>query len=393
MLLEDSDFQKILGALNKSKIQRNFKTYEGDIVTDMEKIFSSYSKVLRNFLNKELSASQSSLYHNVLNRINSIDELSNSIVNATKQYLEGDVRQSYNTFSVALDIPEIRNCLASLTKELGQWANVTRPAFRVRTSSSPLLEREQMFHISFSNRHLVKTQRYSVEGLPCLYLGTSLYICWQELGCPDLDKLYISSFRATSEAKGLGILNLAYTLDSLKEKKIIFLFDDDNYGSEDTQVAYLTLWPLVIACSYVKKVKDASFNPEYIIPNLLMQKINSDESMNISGLAYYSTKSEKTSSDAFGVNIVLPPKATYNDMTSYDFCPTLSSNMLLTRPVSWSLLSTLNFENTSQNFITERNIDDIYATLLDSYGSSDFNLLEQNIKTHFKFEKIENKVK
>lgn len=388
-----SDFQKIIGALSKSETLRNFKTYEEDIVSDMNKIFSSYTRVLKKYLEKELVSTPSSLFSNLLNQIDNINVFSQAIIQSTQEFLEGNVRQSYNTFSSALDDNEIKHCLALLTKELGRWANISRPAFRLRTSSSPLLEREQMFHISFENRRLVKTQRYSVEGLPCLYLGTSLYICWQELGCPDLDKLYISSFRATPEAKELGILNLAYTLDSLRSKNLMFLFDDDNHHSESEQIAFFTLWPLVIACSYVKKVKDAAFNPEYIIPNLLMQKISSDRSMNISGLAYYSTKSEKTSSDAFGVNIVLPPKTTYQEMMSYNFCPTLTRSMLVTRPISWSLLSTLKFENSSQNYITETGIDDIYSTLLESYGSTDFHRLEQNIKKHFSFGVIENKKK
>lgn len=45
-----SDFQKIIGALSKSETLRNFKTYEEDIVSDMNKIFSSYTRVLKKYL-------------------------------------------------------------------------------------------------------------------------------------------------------------------------------------------------------------------------------------------------------------------------------------------------------------------------------------------------------
>lgn len=388
MISNQSDFQNILGRLKTSGTQRNFKIYSGDIVTDMNKVFNSYHGILQRFLDSEGTAS--SLYRRLNDNLEHIKSLSDSIEQATKEFLEGKIRLSYNTFSQALDKHEIRTNLRQLTKSLGSWSNVNTPTFRLRTNPTPLLKREEMFHISFRMRDRVKTQRYSVEGLPCIYLGTSLYICWQELGCPDFDKLYISAFRASREAKNLGILNLAYTLDTLKEDNLARFFDFDPVD-EDVQLAYLTLWPLVIACSYLKKNKNASFNPEYIIPNLLMQKISSDRDMEIAGIAYYSTKSEKTSSDAFGVNIVLPPQASYQEMTQYNFCPHLAESMRVTNPVSWSLLSTLKFPSVTERYVSESNIEDIYETLLKSYNATEFKMLEDNISENFKFAKVENK--
>jgi hypothetical protein len=354
----------------------------------MNKVFNSYYGLLQRFLDSE--GFESSLYRRLASNLEHIKKLSKSIEIATKEFLEGNIRHSYNTFSDALDEPDIIINLRQLTKNLGSWSNRETSIFRLRASPTPLLRREEMFHISFSMRELVKTQRYSVEGLPCIYLGTSLYICWQELACPDFDKLYISAFRASPEAKNLGILNLAYTLDTLKENNLARFFDFDPID-EDIQLAYLTLWPLVIACSYLKKNKNASFNPEYIIPNLLMQKISSDRNMGIAGIAYYSTKSEKMSSDAFGVNIVLPPQANYQQMQDYNFCPHLVNSMRVTNPVPWALLSTLKFENMTEQYVSEYGIDDIYETLLKRYDATEFNILERNISKHFNFATVENK--
>lgn len=392
MKSDHNDFQKIIARLKTSGIQRNFKVYNDDIVNDMEKIFESYTRILAKFLDSNDEINNSSLFSKLFNRLKSVENLGDSIKKSTIKYLEGDIRSSYNEFSTALDAQEIKDALKILTNDLGTWANRQKPAFRLRISSEPLQKREEMFHISFNQRELVKTQRYSVEGLPCLYLGTSLYICWQELGCPDLDKLYISAFCTSDDEKELGILNLAYTLDSLTPNNLNVFFDYNN-ENEDMQLAYLILWPLVVACSYVKKIKNASFNPEYIIPNLLMQKISSDKELGISGIAYYSTKSERTSSDTFGVNIVLPPQASYKNMTEYMFCPTLVKGMVATNPVSWSLLSTLRFyhENESDKFIYDEDIEDVYDTLLKSYKATDFNVLEGNIRRNFKFSAIENK--
>ncbi|MFW8247620.1 hypothetical protein ACOIDW_27415, partial [Klebsiella pneumoniae] len=75
---------------------------------------------------------------------------------------------------------------------LNDICNENKPLFRVRKSDTPLSEREEIFHIPFTERQNVSAQRYSVAGLPCLYLGTSLYVCWQEMNKPDFDKLYLS---------------------------------------------------------------------------------------------------------------------------------------------------------------------------------------------------------
>src|SRR5205823_638449 len=68
--------------------------------------------------------------------------------------------------------------------------------FRMRIGSAA--GRHQLgdlFHIPFNSRHLITNQRYSFPGLPCLYLGQSLYVCWEELGRPDLNGVVISRFR------------------------------------------------------------------------------------------------------------------------------------------------------------------------------------------------------
>lgn len=40
---------------------------------------------------------------------------------------------------------------------------------------------KDMFHIPFSKRGIVQTQRYSFPGYPCLYVGESVYACWEEM--------------------------------------------------------------------------------------------------------------------------------------------------------------------------------------------------------------------
>lgn len=40
---------------------------------------------------------------------------------------------------------------------------------------------DEMFHIPLNKRRMVTTQRYSTPGYPCLYLGKSIYTCWEEM--------------------------------------------------------------------------------------------------------------------------------------------------------------------------------------------------------------------
>lgn len=118
--------------------------------------------------------------------------------------------------------------------------------------------RNGMFHIPFNKRTIVKTQRYSAPGYPCLYLGKSAYICWEEMLRPNLDKCYVSRFH-TDEP--MFVYDL--TLPSIsKWNNNIDAFRDD-----------LLSFPLVIACMVkVAKPKDP-FKPEYIIPQLLMELV------------------------------------------------------------------------------------------------------------------------
>ncbi|MCP6412589.1 hypothetical protein NL483_29000, partial [Klebsiella pneumoniae] len=74
--------------------------------------------------------------------------------------------------------------------------------------------------------------------------------------------------------------------------------------SEENLISYLCLWPLIIACNYIKKQPDAAFNQEYIIPNILMQWISRKENSPIIGIAYRSTKITSIKHSDLAINVV-----------------------------------------------------------------------------------------
>lgn len=51
-----------------------------------------------------------------------------------------------------------------------------------------LFKRIEMFHMPTNMTNKLANARYSLNGFPCLYLGTSLYVCWEELRRPDIVK-------------------------------------------------------------------------------------------------------------------------------------------------------------------------------------------------------------
>src|SRR5262249_34580255 len=81
--------------------------------------------------------------------------------------------------------------------------------YRVRIAGGKQLQLGDLFHIPFEQRHKVARQRYSHPGVPCLYLGQSLYCCWKEMAEPDLNRIVVSRFRLSPNAN-LTLLDLGW---------------------------------------------------------------------------------------------------------------------------------------------------------------------------------------
>lgn len=115
---------------------------------------------------------------------------------------------------------------------------------------------DEMFHIPLDQRGIVKTQRYSAPGYPCLYLGKTIYACWEEMHRPRFDDLMFSGFK----------VRLAFDVYDLRVPQ------QKDFEGEKLQKTLLRL-PLIIACMVKVKNDKDSFKPEYIIPQLLIETI------------------------------------------------------------------------------------------------------------------------
>ena len=160
-----------------------------------------------------------------------------------------------------------------------------------------------MFHVPLNKRGIVSTERFSYPGHPCLYLSHSVESCWYELGRPSSEEFYVSAFKVHSSFRVLDL-------------RIPSMSDYTNGN-----VAYtLKRLPLVIACSFIVKNKTASFKPEYIIPQFLLESIVSrsnnliKDTVSISdidviwGVTYTSHLSHFCNKTSFtdSINIALP---------------------------------------------------------------------------------------
>jgi hypothetical protein len=275
-----------------------------------------------------------------------IEQLSNAILSSIDSFLNGDTIGAYKIFEAGLE--QIKNHLLikegvtsiSIIKEPEQF-------YRGRIGSDVLLTREEMFHIPFEKRHLVTSQRYSLPGIPCLYLANSTYLCWEELGKPDFDKVQFSRFDL-KDCK-LKFLNLNHTSQALS----FIGFDKD--GDIDEMSAFLIIpfiatWPLQAAVSNVVFHKEAHFKPEYIIPQLLLQWIVNHKELD--GVRFFSTKyNGKIPVLHFGnfSNLVIPIKKSKDK----GYCDELKSNIKLTNPVSYMYSSLVLPQMTSEKIPVE----------------------------------------
>lgn len=366
-------------------------TLKTDIVSDFKGRCDYYINALRKYDKENISDINFTLL------IKRVSVIVDGITKCLEEFLSGDIKSAYDAFDDTFSADTINRHIQRIAIPLNDICNENKPLFRVRKSDTPLSEREEIFHIPFTKRQNVSAQRYSVAGLPCLYLGTSLYVCWQEMNKPDFDKLYLSSF--ISYDRKSKILNFS---PDILNKPITGLLNGEELKTINwRKTSYLILWPLILSCSYIKKNANASFIQEYIIPNLLMQWISRRTNSPIFGIAYHSTRMPNANKTHRSINVVLPPKATYRQTILKDYCPRLKDLFEFTPPVSWQVLKTLDYQHDdfktseqedAEKFLRRREkltgISNLYEDIVKLYPLTDFYKLEIWIDRLFDYDKI-----
>lgn len=226
-----------------------------------------------------------------------------------------------------------------------------------------------MFHIPFSLRSIVTTQRYSMPGYPCLYLGETSFACWEELGRPNLDSCMVSRVENHEP----------FTVWDLR-------IPDLNDWKDNTQMLNcLRRFPLVIACTFKTHDDKAVFKPEYIIPQLLLELLQGNP--HIDGIEYTSIHWEQNQkkdsvNQKLGLdkndysNIVIPVQ----DVTSgTEHCPKLCDLFHISDPTCEE------YERIQPTFVTRGK-----SSNSGKYKKSLFGRLEQKLKESDCFKITEN---
>lgn len=236
-------------------------------------------------------------------------------------------------------LPYIKGSLASLSDKKSPTGLAY--GFRGRIIENPTRtpRREDMFHIPFQKRHLVKEHRYSVQGVPAIYLGTSIYDCYVELNSPPIKDFWVSYFCFSQDKKdnydpsNLKLIDLTVpTADFFRVNLLIHsVLKNDIEFDKFIEDIYnrIVLWPLIKTCSIARKYPHAPFQHEYIIPTLLFQLCA--KSTSISGIKYDSTQKNNCPNGIYPhalQNIAIPA----HNISEKGYCSDLEARLILTEP-------------------------------------------------------------
>jgi hypothetical protein len=135
------------------------------------------------------------------------------------------------------------------------------------------------------------------------------------------------------------VVDLDYNLAQLSDKADILnnprASDERNHAIIQDLLGKIIWWPLLAACSMVRRHPHANFNEEFLFPHLFMEYIS--EHSDYHGVRYFSCRESIriNSSRPLLINYAIPARTLGAD----EYCPELSSRFDLTSPLSWQLLS------------------------------------------------------
>lgn len=183
--------------------------------------------------------------------IKNVDDLM-GVINKTVQLVyEGQHGKAFDVFSET--VSEF-GYLSFLIKTNSSF-------YRLRTFDDKReANHKELFHIPFSKRGKVATQRFSMPGVPCLYLSESIYGCWEEMGRPPFDTCMVSRLENT---KDFQVADLRFP------KKEHWM--QTNPYRQNYIFNQLSKFPLILSCMVRVNDEKATFKPEYIIPQLLLE--------------------------------------------------------------------------------------------------------------------------
>ena len=284
----------------------------GDSEKTIENVIASYAGFIT--LNPSITLPKENIAE--------INNLCKNIILADRAFQKGQIIECYDRILEELQprrysYPIFKIC----KKDEGSFF------YRMRACEGEyLFSKEELFHIPFEKRQKISNQRFSLSGYPCLYLGSSIYVCWEELNRPQIDNANIV---------GLKLCRPIKLIDLRIPPKIQDISD------------YYRI-PLIIACSVQVREPMSPYKPEYVISQALLHALiymnnRKDNSFGYNGIIYYSSRLRSPQrfflNDGLFENIVIPTINNPQDPNAEKiyqngFCPVLCNTIELTEPIS-----------------------------------------------------------
>ncbi|MDF9507872.1 hypothetical protein, partial [Bacillus cereus] len=306
-----------------------------------------------------------------------VKDLCYGIINSLKEYYKGFPSKAFIEFRRVLKNNVSKQNHFNDIKTLQNFDNEF--LYKMRVGTDHVFTSKEMFHIPLELRGIVSTNRYSIPGLPCIYLGSSPLTCWEELNKPDLNTVQTSVFKSDdisyidlSTPPVVFIENIIkkfYDYGTIMKKRLFA----DRLNEPNEVISYLIIWPLMAACSVRVKNTTDTFKPEYIIPQLLLQFIRYDGFFD--GVSYFSTKVDNYSSETAVLykNFAFPVQGG----ATKGLCPELLSKFEVSDAVPWNMFQLYKDSNHCDPHEGEKRIEHEFingTSLL--YSSTDFSKLE-----------------
>ena len=328
------------------ELPRSWGNYPGSFIDFLEGIFNNYKKNCE-LLEPVKEIDDKGIVQRVQAGVGFSNRLIESICGSLKEYFNGNPSQAYEIFKESLGNPVseyIRMLFSTDVRANIEYAPFS-DLYRIRETEDDLRNQPLgLFHVPYNLRERIATQRYSIPGVPCLYLGGAIELCWNEIKRPDLKNLWVVRYKVHDD-RTLRFLNCAY------RPALWGACIDSNAHDErkDIIVANAVCWPLIAACSIIRRDPNSKFAPEYVVPQMLTQWVMnySDNGERIDGIRYFSTKVL----DYFGsiksvVNYVFPAVKNNEDR---DYSSTLAEKFKITSPIRISdllrITQFINIEN------------------------------------------------
>jgi hypothetical protein len=258
--------------------------------------------------------------------IRMIETLCNCINESIDSYYMGKVNEAYKQLSGGLTTDGILFASSKLFQDAIHEIPVgDLISYRIRIKEDLEFTKENMFHIPFEKRGKVGTQRYSIPGHPSLYLGDSIFVCWEELNRPQIRDVYACKFRNAQAIKLIEINRASDILRRVSDSELT------GTGLSSEIFRFLLTYPLAITSSVKTKDRKDAFKPEYIIPQLFLQFVM-EHKKEIDGIKYYSTRVDYERVKNVGTyNYVFPTR----EIQELGYCKNLIKKFNFSEPLLW----------------------------------------------------------